>query len=214
MAKRLESYLRFVWAGLSKQGQTGAIVPSQKFLVEKMISPIPSSYTGTIVELGAGTGALTLRLARRCPAARILACEINPSLARDLRQNLNRAGFNGEVEVISEPAERLLPRLRAKGVARPKYIVSGIPLGTVPRKGTFALIDQIRRSLADDGMYIQFQYSLLDRAKIQAAFAELRTVPVLLNFPPAFIYYASKGASHPRYRRAATPDCCSTCVTS
>lgn len=196
MAKKIESYLRFVWAGLSKQGQTGAIIPSQKFLVDKMISAIPGSFAGRIVELGAGNGALTIRLAKRCPMANIVACEINPDLARDLRHNLNRAGINGAVAVVSEPAEKLLPRLRAKGSEKPKYIVSGIPLGNVSRKGTFALIDQIKRSLAEDGMYIQFQYSLLDRGKIQAAFPRLRTVPVLLNFPPAFIYYASKGNGH------------------
>ena len=39
-------------------------------------------------------------------------------------------------------------------------------------------------------MYIQFQYSLMDRKKIQKRFASLRTVPVLLNFPPAVVYYA------------------------
>jgi len=208
MDKKFESYLRFVWAGISKQVQTGAIIPSQKFLVDKMIAPIPASYRGTIVELGAGTGALTIRLARRCPEAKIVACEINPELARDLRQNLRRAGINGEVEVVSEPAEKLLPRLRSKAAEKPKYIVSGIPLGNVPRKNTLALIEQIKRSLADDGMYIQFQYSLLDRAKIRAAFPRLRTAHVLLNFPPAFIYFASKGGHSTTVRppaRASRP---------
>src|SRR5437762_8180313 len=98
MPKTLASYLNFFWAGVVKQGQTGAIVPSQRFLIAKMIGPVPETYSGQIVELGAGNGALTLRLAARCPRARVLACEINPTLARDNRSNLAQAGLHGRSE--------------------------------------------------------------------------------------------------------------------
>jgi phospholipid N-methyltransferase len=53
-----------------------------------------------------------------------------------------------------------------------------------------ALLDTIHQNLAEDGMYIQFQHSLLDRKHIRARFAKTRTVPVFLNFPPAVVYYA------------------------
>src|SRR5258707_63824 len=125
MAKSLSKYLHFLWAGLLSQQQTGAIVPSQRFLVEKMIEPIPRDYSGEIVELGAGNGALTVRLARKCRKARILACEINPTLARDLRENLDRAGINGQVRVLPQPAEQILSSLRANKTV--DYIISGIP---------------------------------------------------------------------------------------
>jgi tRNA1(Val) A37 N6-methylase TrmN6 len=67
-------------------------MPSQRFLIAKMIAPVPETYRGQVIELGAGPGALTLQLAARCPEARILACEINPGLARDHRGNLTEAG--------------------------------------------------------------------------------------------------------------------------
>lgn len=192
MAAKLSSYWRFFCAGIAKHEQTGALVPSQRFLVDKMISPIPKNYTGEIVELGPGTGALTLRLAHRCPKARILACEINREFARDLRAILDRSGINGQVKVMSEPAEEVLYRLGANGHRKPDFIVSGIPLGNVPRAETISLINAIRKALSPGGLYIQFQYSLLDRRKIQDSFGGVRTVPVLLNLPPAFVYYARK----------------------
>jgi len=40
--------------------------------------PGPNGLREEIVELGAGTGVLTFRLAARCPRARILCCEIQP----------------------------------------------------------------------------------------------------------------------------------------
>jgi phospholipid N-methyltransferase len=184
------AYLNFFWAGLVKHGQTGGIMPSQRFLIAKMIAPVPENYRGQVIELGAGNGALTLRLAARCPEARILACEINPTLARDHRRNLARAGLSGRVELFEGPAADLLSELGKGGAEKPDFIISGIPLGNLGREKALALIDTIHQTLGEGGMFIQFQHSLLDRRKIRTRFPNLRTVPVFLNFPPAVVYYA------------------------
>ena len=192
MSNFAATYLHFFWAGLVKQGQTGAIVPSQRFLIARMIAPVPETYAGQLIELGAGNGALTLRLAARCPEARILACEINPVLVRDHRSNLAAAGLHGRVELFAGSAEQLLSELGKSGATRPDFVISGIPLGNLGREKALALIGAISQTLSEGGMYIQFQHSLLDRQKIRSRFPNLRTVPVLLNFPPAAVYYARK----------------------
>ena len=79
-------------------------------------------------------------VAKRCPAAKILACEINPVLANHLRQNLDRAGINGQVQVVRDAAERVLSDLTDKKGKRLDYIVSGIPLGNTSRRKTVALL--------------------------------------------------------------------------
>jgi phospholipid N-methyltransferase len=157
-----------------------------------MIAPVPRDYRGQIVELGAGSGVLTTRLAARCPGARILACEINPILAADSRDNLTRAGHDGRVEVVSASAEHLLSEMGRRGMAKPDFIISGIPLGNLGREKAGTLLDAIRRTLGEGGMYIQFQHSLLDRKKIRARFPNTRIVPAFLNFPPAVVYYAQR----------------------
>jgi phospholipid N-methyltransferase len=187
----LLSYFHFLWAGLAKQGQTGAIVPSQRFLIAKMIAPVPEDYEGEIVELGAGTGAFTLPLAARCPAARVLACELNPVLAQHCRERLKRAGLHRRATVAAAPAEQVLGWLRERG-RQPDYVLSGIPLGNFSREKVFTLITAIHQTLRDGGLYIQYQHSLLDRKKIRNCFSSLRVAPVLLNFPPAVVYYARK----------------------
>ncbi len=184
--------MNFLRAGLVKQGQTGAIFPSQKFLIAKMIAPVPDTYAGQILELGAGTGALTLRLAEKCPRARILACEINPILAEDSVYNLARAGLSGRVDVVSDSAEHLLSEMARRRTEKPDYVISGIPLGNFGRKKTLAIIEAISKTVAVGGTYIQFQHSLLDRRRIKAKFPGLRTVPVFFNFPPAVVYYARR----------------------
>lgn len=191
-SRTFASYWRFLLAGIINCVQTGAVVPSQRFLISRMIGPVPVDYQGQIVELGAGTGALTCRLAARCPKARILACEINPVLAHDFETRLADSGLAQRVEVVAESAECVLARVRRQGPARPDFIISGIPLGNLDRETAWSLIRSIHRTLAYGGLYIQFQHSIVDRRKIKDTFSRLRTVPVFLNFPPAVIYYGRK----------------------
>ena len=193
MAKRaVMSYLHFFWAGLARPPQTGALVPSQRFLVETMIAPVPRDYRGKVVELGTGNGILTKRLAARCPNARILACEINPILAQDTRHNLARAGVNGQVQVLTSPAQDLLAKIALQGSDRPGYIISCLPLATFGRNAVVELVQAARRALADGGMFIQLQHLLVDRHHVRKVFPGLRTVPVLLNIPPGFVYIGRK----------------------
>jgi phospholipid N-methyltransferase len=192
MSNTLTTYLNFMWAGLRKHGQTGGLLPSQRFLVARMIAPVPETYGGRIIELGAGTGALTTRLAARCPAARILACEINATLAREARANLALAGCHGRGVVVVDSAEHFLAEIGQGGGEQPAFVISGIPLGNLGAEKTCGLLRAIHEVLGAGGMYIQFQHSLLDRKKIRARFRRTRTVPVFLNFPPAVVYCAEK----------------------
>jgi phospholipid N-methyltransferase len=182
--------LRFIWAGLAKHRQTGGIVPSQRFLIGKMIEPVPRAYPGQIIELGAGNGALTLRLGKRCSKAHVLACELNPVLARDLRTNLAAAGLSQRTKVLSDSAEHLLFSRLSRRLRKPDYIISGVPLSNLGRRRARELIYLISRALAGGGLYIQFQHSLLDLKNLKALFLEVRVVPVFFNFPPAVVYYA------------------------
>src|SRR5215472_2974701 len=63
LSKTLAIYWRFLLAGLMHRTQTGSVVPSQRFLINQMLAPVPPTYSGQMIELGAGTGALTQRLA-------------------------------------------------------------------------------------------------------------------------------------------------------
>jgi phospholipid N-methyltransferase len=191
------AYLHFFKAGLIRHSQTGAFFPSSRGLVQAMIEPISSDYRGSILELGAGTGVLTVALATRCPQARILACEINPTLARDTRQNLARAGINGQVQVQVSAAEQVLAELLLRTGDGPNYVISGLPLGNWPGRAVLALLQSIRQLLPDKGLFVQFQHFLLDRRHVRAVFGHVRTKMVLRTMPPLFVYFAQKTSEKP-----------------
>jgi phospholipid N-methyltransferase len=92
----------------------------------------------------------------------------------------------------TESAERVLREVSRTRREKPDYIISGVPLGNLGGRKTCALLDTIHRTLGKGGRYIQFQHSLMDRKKIRARFPTMSTALVLLNFPPAFVYYARK----------------------
>jgi phospholipid N-methyltransferase len=168
-----------------------------------MIAPVAPDFAGTVLELGAGIGSLTVRLAARCPHAKILACEINPILAQDARSNLARAGTNGQVQIVATSAQQLIAHLGSRPGPRPTYVISGLPLGNLGRKTVIALIDAIRELLPAQGMFIQAQHFLVDRKRIQAAFPNLRTAWIMLNVLPVFIYFAEKTESALRTQTAS-----------
>ena len=189
----LTGYLHFFWAGLFKHSQTGSFFPSQKALAEAMIAPIPCGYDGLILELGSGTGSLTVRLAARCRRAKIMACELNPILAEDTRRNLDRAGVNGQVQVRARSAQEILADLKNGGGHRPGYIISALPLGNLSKKAVAEILQMISRALPENGVFVQAQHFLVNLKDVRRTFRTVRTVPILRNFPPVFVYYAANG---------------------
>jgi phospholipid N-methyltransferase len=97
------------------------------------------------------------------------------------------AGLSSRVQVFAGSAEDLLGE---SGRPRADYIISGVPIGNLSRQKALSLIRAIRAALNPEGTYVQFQHFIADYKKIRATFSRVRITPVLLNIPPAFVYYA------------------------
>ena len=94
--------------------------------------------------------------------------------------------------MIAGSAEDLLRETRRRGIEGVDYVISGVPLANLGRTRALALIAVVSEALTEDGVYIQFQHSTQHLSCIKARFRNVRTVPVLLNVPPAVVYYARK----------------------
>ncbi len=53
-------------------------MPSNSHVAATMLALVPADTRGVIYELGAGWGGFAVRLAWRCPAARVIAYELSP----------------------------------------------------------------------------------------------------------------------------------------
>ena len=107
---------------------TGAILPSSRFLARALVRQLRGPRgPARILEVGPGTGSVTVEIARRMLSGdRLDAVEINGHFAHLLEQRVaNEKVFRGrrdQVHVVHAAVEDLL------GESVYDYIVSGLPL--------------------------------------------------------------------------------------
>ena len=176
--------LRFLAEFIKDPRTVGSIVPSSRSLVEKMLKPIDFSKAECIVELGAGTGCITKALLRRMgPDSTLLSFETK----KEFCAKLERIG-DDRLHVINDSAENIAHYVRKNGYKKADYIVSGLPLVVLPKSVQDNILFAVHHSLAKDGAYIQFQYSLTSYKRFRKEFASVELDYTLMNIPPAAVY--------------------------
>jgi len=176
---------------LSQPAALGCICPSSRFLARGMAQEVPLDVDGMVIELGAGTGAITRALLQRGIAPRdLLLIENSPAFVQRLRDQ-----FPGVTVVHGNAADlyRLIPPGRPV-----RAIVSSLPLCSLPASLTAAILSQWPTLLQPDGIAVQFTYHLRKpawRKHLEQADACSRIV--WANLPPANISTFSFGAHAP-----------------
>ncbi|MBS3147596.1 methyltransferase domain-containing protein [Candidatus Woesearchaeota archaeon] len=168
---------KFVQQFLESPGKTGAVLPSSKSLAKRMCSYIDFSKAQTIVELGAGTGAITRELLARMSAeSKLVAFEINAEFCYDLRRFEDK-----RMLILNEDARRL-----SSLVKHADYVVSGLPLVAFDEEAHREVLNEIAKITRH--RYIQFHYSSLGEKYLLERFGSFEREYVLRNAPPAFVY--------------------------
>jgi len=165
----------------------GAWAFSSKHVVKKMVKPIRFAEARCIVELGAGNGCITRALLRRMkPDTQLLSFEINKKFYRMTAARLR----DSRLRLINDSAENMLPYIYESGFAYADYIVSSVPLVSLPKRIRENILNSVLATLKPNGLFIQLSYSTILRKKIERIFGR-KNVKIdftPFNFPPAFIY--------------------------
>jgi phospholipid N-methyltransferase len=141
------------------------------------------------VELGPGTGVFTRELLRRMPkTSKLIVVELNESFLENLKNSItdDRAVF------IHDSAEKIEAFLREYGIEKADYIVSSLPLSTIPSNIRNEILASAYNSLRPKGEFIQFQYTLHQRKNLKRIYSKVDISYTPLNFPPAFVYRCVK----------------------
>ena len=176
----MSAYGEFLRGLIADPKAVSAPAPSSPTLASVIASKVDPRRPGLVVELGAGTGAVTQALLDHgVPADRLLAVENSPYYADLLRKR-----FAG-VEVAEGDAlqfDRLLPS--GMPVAA---VVSGIPLLHLASTQRRAFIERALALQPVGGLYVQLSYGWVPPVEPGRDMAMGRTV-VWRNFPPAHIW--------------------------
>ncbi len=179
-ALKHENTFTFLKALALNPGATGAILPSSKYLARTMAAYVQFTSESLVVELGAGTGVMTAAMIQAgVPPQQIVAVEYAPQLAKKLKERFP------EIEVIEGNAAYLQHFLKDKPQAI-TTIISGLPLRSLPKNVSQAILEQIPLVLAENGRYIQFTYDIRSNSLSCPQTCDLEdTTIVWRNIPPA-----------------------------
>lgn len=183
----LKSNLSFISQFLKNPKEIGAILPSSPLLGKTMAGFVPKYQDRFVVELGPGTGPITKALVKIGLHEENLIClEQSDKMVKHLH------GRFPELNIIQGDACELSKLLKEKS-GHVNAIVSSLPLKSIPDEIVSVIIEEMHKSLSDNGIVIQFTYDLRPRrSPLLAKFNRIDSKLVLGNVPPARVDVFSK----------------------
>ncbi len=169
---------------------SGSVMPSSKFLVKKLLQKIDFTKDLILVEYGAANGVITREILKKMsPNSKLICFEINDVFFANLKKIDDE-----RVVVLHQSAENIESELQKLNIKNVDYCISSLPLTMIPNEICERIILNTKKTLVNDGLFIQYQYSLQYLPHFKESFdaENIDTKFVLLNFPPAFVYNCKK----------------------
>lgn len=179
--KNLKDQMLFIKKFVTEPRTIGSVTPSSPQLVDSMLQNADWAKLGAVAELGAGTGVMTRAIIeRKAKECELLVFEIEEELRKNLEDETG-------LEIYADA--RTLPEvMEARGIEKAGLIVSSLPFTVLPREVTKSVMEGVTRSLAPDGNFVAFQYSLHMKGTLEKLFDKVDVRFVMMNIPPAFVY--------------------------
>ena len=176
----LRSNLSFISQFLKNPKEIGAIFPSSPLLGKTMAGFVPDYEDRYVVELGPGTGPITKALLKIGLHEENLIClEQSDKMVAHLHRRFPH------LNVVQGDACELSTLLKEKA-GHVNAIVSSLPLKSIPNGIVERIIDEMHKSLSENGIVIQFTYDLRPRrSPLLNKFNRIDSKLVLGNVPPA-----------------------------
>jgi phosphatidylethanolamine/phosphatidyl-N-methylethanolamine N-methyltransferase len=169
-----------------------SIVPSSRWLEQRVVRNALIAQAATVVELGPGTGGTTRALLRAMsPQARLLSIELNPQFHAHVSKQVRDA----RLHVECGSAERIAEYLAARRLPAPDAIVSGIPFSTMPPAVSERIAAAVAAALRPGGRFVAYQWTPWVARFTTPHLGEPTLEWELANVPPMRVYTWIKAAA-------------------
>ena len=169
----------------------GSIWPSSRFLVDEVLRPIDWERARVIVEYGPGVGTITAEILRRMhPEAHLVAIETNEAFVKFLKTSL----ADPRLHVENESAADVGIILQRRNLPPAQYVVSGIPLGSMPEALRVDIVAKTRTALAPGGQFLVYQFTSRVLPVLQRTFRDVSRSTEKRNIPPAHLFVCATDA--------------------
>ena len=146
--------IQFFQAFLKNPLKVGAIAPSSKELVKRMVEDLEPSENAVVLELGVGTGAFTKRILEIVPNKEsYLGVELDKNLVKCLRTKFP------DVRFMKGNACKSFALHKRSKLGKVNYILSGLPFVSMPNEINERVFKQIEKFMDQGCMFRTFQYA-------------------------------------------------------
>ncbi|MCL1883217.1 MAG: methyltransferase domain-containing protein [Defluviitaleaceae bacterium] len=177
--------LKFILQYIKKPRTTGAILPSSKYLAQKMVANIDFAEAKCIVEYGPGTGVFTEKLlSRRHKDTKVILIERNEEFYFMLKDKFSD---QSNLQIVNDSAENIGKYLAENNIDHADYIISGLPFASLPSSLSENILEQTKKYLKPGGKFITFQYTLFKANVFARFFTKPQINWEVRNVPPAYV---------------------------
>ncbi|WP_188591907.1 class I SAM-dependent methyltransferase [Paenibacillus silvae] len=180
------NYLLLLLGFLRNPKRVGSVIPSSKWLAQKVVHSVPWNEVSSIAELGSGTGAIT-RLVQHHIAdpTKVFLFERDPGMRKRLKSTYPH--FQ-----VSSNASYLYKKITQEDLQSVDCVICGLPFFNFSNEMRQRILDQIQLALKPGGTLIVYQFSLQMKRTLNHYFIIEDVAFVPSNFPPAFVYVCRK----------------------
>lgn len=183
---RSEETLLFAKNFLQHPKMLGSLIPSSRFLIDRLLSRVNWTKARTLVEYGPGVGTITSHiLARMSANARLVVFEMNEDFVR----YLNRSFPDSRLHVVHGSAENVQRELDCLKLQGADYIISGIPFTTMPVELREKIMRESRQALNPGGAVLVYQFTRAVLPYLRTHFKQIDQDFEPRNILPARLFY-------------------------
>ncbi|MGG5741768.1 MULTISPECIES: class I SAM-dependent methyltransferase [Bacillus cereus group] len=183
------NHLSFLSQCITNPRNVGAVLPSSKFLAEKMMENINFENAKYIIEYGPGTGVFTEKLLKkRNSNTTLMLVENNREFYLMLKEKFKK---EKNLFIVWGSAENIDEYLKNFSIPYADYIVSGLPFASLPQNVSDEILLTTTKILKKDGVFITFQYTKFKKKFLNQFFDTIDEKWELRNVPPAFVFSCS-----------------------
>ena len=164
----------------------GSLIPSSRFLVNKVLSEVDWTRARVFLEYGPGVGTFTTEILRRMRSDAVLVVmETNADFVRFLRGRVR----DERLHVIHGSAADADAALARLDLRQADYVISGIPYTTMPAHVRETILRKTHAVLHPTGAFLVYQFTRTVLPYLQQVFALVRQDFEPLNVMPARLFF-------------------------
>jgi phospholipid N-methyltransferase len=166
----------------------GSVIPSSRYLIERVLRRVDWERARVVVEYGPGVGTFTREiLARLHPDGALVVLETNPDFVRHLAESIH----DPRLHVVHASAAAIGDTLRERGLGGADYVISGIPFSTLPAEVREEVLAATVSALEPGGSFLVYQFSARVLPDLRRVFGSVRRGYEPRNVLPAQLFFCT-----------------------